>query len=264
MGRFDSFYLFSDVDGTLMTSEYTIPQANIDALRRFTREGGHFALATGRGVSSSTFDLLESLPVNAPCVLLNGALLYDGEKRERLACFYLPPSARDMVERLLAEVPDCSVSIWRAEGKYEVGYEHPKMAGFPAFYTKCDVLPDPWCKLVIRTTPQEQAGLVRYLKGMRLEGLRVVTSCDSFVEVMPQNVSKATGIEILAEKLRIARNHILTMGDYYNDYEMLVLPGARCFCPENTPEDLKAVCERSFCRVERGAVAALIEMLERE
>ena len=54
------------------------------------------------------------------------------------------------------------------------------------------------------------------------------------------------------------------MGDYYNDYEMLVLPGARCFCPENTPEDLKAVCERSFCRVERGAVAALIEMLERE
>ena len=37
MGRFDSCYLFSDVDGTLMTSEYTIPQVNIDALRRFTR-----------------------------------------------------------------------------------------------------------------------------------------------------------------------------------------------------------------------------------
>lgn len=105
MGRFDSCYLFSDVDGTLMTSEYTIPQVNIDALRRFTREGGHFALATGRGVSRSTFDLLESLPVNAPCVLLNGALLYDGEKRERLACFYLPPSARDMVERLLQRCP---------------------------------------------------------------------------------------------------------------------------------------------------------------
>lgn len=264
MGRFDGYYLFSDVDGTLMTSKFTIPQANLKALERFTREGGHFTLATGRGVSPSTFDLLNTLPINAPLILLNGALVYDGQKREPLRCFHMPPTARAIVKRILQDMPQTALSVWRSEGKYEVGAKQPKAASFPAFYAEYEVIPDPWCKIVIRTTLQEQAGLIRYLEGMRPEGVRVVISSDSFVEVMPQGISKATGIEYLAESMGVARDHILTMGDNYNDLEMLTLQGARCFCPENTPDDLKVACEQSFCHVDDGAVAALIEMLEHE
>ncbi len=262
MGRFDGYYLFSDVDGTLMTSEFTIPKANRDALARFTREGGRFALATGRGVAPSTFEMLESLPINAPCVLLNGSVVYDGIKRERLAAFHMPPTARIMVKRLLADRPEGCISVWRAEARYEVGQEVPGMT--PSIFLDCDLLPDPWCKIVIRTTPQEQQALITYLEGMHLEGLRVVTSCDTFVEVMPAKVTKASAIEYIIQKFSIPRDHVLTIGDYYNDYEMLALAGARRFCPDNTPADLKEICERSFCHVNDGAVAALIEMLEQE
>ena len=264
MGRFDGYYLFSDVDGTLMTSEFTVPTRNVEALRRFTREGGRFALATGRGIAPSTHELIEELPVNAPCVLLNGAILYDGATRSKAACFFMPSSARTMVRRLLTDAPESALSVWRAEGKYEVGQELPIMAGYPNFFTRYQYLPDPWCKLVVRTDPKRQQEMIKYLRGMRLEGLEIVTSSDKFVEVIPKGVSKASGIIHLADIFGIDRDHVLTIGDYYNDYAMLTIPGARSFCPGNAPRDIQAVCEGVLCDVEDGAVADLIERLERE
>lgn len=47
-GLGEVLYLFSDVDGTLITDDGIIPDKNFEAIRRFTAEGGRFSLATGR------------------------------------------------------------------------------------------------------------------------------------------------------------------------------------------------------------------------
>ena len=46
MRKFDGMMLACDMDGTLLDSEHQISDANLQALRHFTTEGGLFSLAT--------------------------------------------------------------------------------------------------------------------------------------------------------------------------------------------------------------------------
>ena len=63
------------------------------------------------------------------------------------------------------------------------------------------------------------------------------------------------------ELFGLMTSQVVTAGDYYNDYEMLCLPGVVSYCPENSPDDIKRICRESLCSVEDGFVAELIERL---
>lgn len=63
--------LVSDIDGTLIDSQYEIPPRNREAILRFMKKGGGFAIATGRSWES-VLVCLGNLKVNRPCVLANG------------------------------------------------------------------------------------------------------------------------------------------------------------------------------------------------
>ena len=76
MGAFDGYYLYCDLDGTLFDDDKRVSLENRQAIERFVKEGGKFGVATGR--APSIIGTIErDLPVNAPCILLNGAGLYD-------------------------------------------------------------------------------------------------------------------------------------------------------------------------------------------
>ena len=44
--------LVSDIDGTLIDSQYQIPPRNREAIQRFMKKGGGFSIATGRSWES--------------------------------------------------------------------------------------------------------------------------------------------------------------------------------------------------------------------
>ena len=78
MGKFDGILLLSDMDGTLLNGSSTVSPENLSALRYFMAEGGRFSVATGRSKPGMEH-FLESLPINAPAVIYNGAVVYDFE-----------------------------------------------------------------------------------------------------------------------------------------------------------------------------------------
>lgn len=260
MKKFDGYYLFSDMDGTLVTGKYEIPPQNIEALNYFTVHGGRFALATGRGLHPSTLKLVKQLPINLPCVLLNGGLIYDFEKEEMLYNAVLPSNARPLVETLLKRYPQRSISVWCPDYRVELGVRADWMLPCPR--GDIDSITDPWCKLVINNEPSEQQGVLDFIEQHITSGMYATISCDSFIEVMPNGVSKGSAVETLIESMALDRSHVLTIGDYYNDVELLSIRGVRSFCPQNTPDDIKALCERSFCHVDDAAIADLISFLE--
>ena len=96
--------LVSDVDETLVEAPAPIPPRNIEAIRRFTEQGGRFAIATGRSVFS-TKQFVDQLPVNAPCVLFNGSGIYDYAAQKMLTAEYLPASFRQHIVDLCAAFP---------------------------------------------------------------------------------------------------------------------------------------------------------------
>ena len=261
MKKFDGFCLFSDMDGTLITDQFEIPQNNIEALQYFTENGGRFALATGRSIHPTTLALQEVLPVNLPCLMLNGGLIYDFKAQKILYNAVLPTdAAAGLVEVLLAEYPQHSIAVWCPDRRVELGISAPWMPPSPT--QKLSSVTDPWCKLVIYHHPGQQAEILAFIERHLADGLQPTLSCDRFIEIMPAGTSKGSALEWMIDRLSLDRGRVLTIGDYYNDFEMLSRPGVRSFCPKNAPQDIQAVCEQTLCHVDDGAIAALISYIE--
>jgi len=100
MGAFDGYYLYCDLDGTLFDDEKCVSAENRAAIESFVSQGGRFGVATGR--APSIIGAIErDLPVNAPCILLNGAGLYDLTEKRFLAIHAVDHA---LVKRLAARV----------------------------------------------------------------------------------------------------------------------------------------------------------------
>ena len=77
--RFDDVLITADFDYTLTALDGTIPQRNLEAIRYFMENGGHFTVNTGRSAVAAK-KLMEKVPVNAPFLMYNGSAAYkDGE-----------------------------------------------------------------------------------------------------------------------------------------------------------------------------------------
>ena len=81
----------SDLDGTLLTPQITLSEATKTALRELTAQGLWFGVATARTWEVCRHILREVLPLPAPLVLLNGALVYDSQAGRYLKAALLPP-----------------------------------------------------------------------------------------------------------------------------------------------------------------------------
>jgi hydroxymethylpyrimidine pyrophosphatase-like HAD family hydrolase len=102
---------------------------------------------------------------------------------------------------------------------------------------------------------------MRWLEDMNVRDIFITSSSVNFVEVLPAGCSKGSALTWMIEYYQLDRDRIAVVGDYFNDYEMLSLPGIRSFCPLNAPDQIKVLCEQVLTHVEQGAVAELIGML---
>jgi len=70
----------SDLDGTLLNGSAELSEYSTSALNQMIRCGVHFSIATARTLASSS-KILAGLSLRMPIVLMNGALIYDVERR---------------------------------------------------------------------------------------------------------------------------------------------------------------------------------------
>ena len=84
-----------------------------------------------------------------------------------------------------------------------------------------------------------------------------VRSQDYIFEVMPQGATKASGLKHLAEKLEIAPNQIMALGDAANDLEMLQFVG-QSVAMGNASDDIKALCKYVTLTNDEAGVAHAI------
>ncbi len=66
----------SDLDGTLLHSDQTLSQYEIEKIKEFSEKGILFTVATARSMITGKM-LLGDLPFSAPLVLMNGVFVYD-------------------------------------------------------------------------------------------------------------------------------------------------------------------------------------------
>lgn len=268
MPKLSDYYIFSDVDGTVYSHiTHKIPERNLEAIGRFIAAGGHFALATGRpGIGLK--NIIDKVPVNFPCICVNGGGIYDTVEEKYLNENFLPPHTEAVVKKLMEIYPHFDAAIMAESGYYYVA-DPEKTIGkmqldrYILNPNMEDGIEGNWRKVVFFVPEEDCARHIAEIKAMDFEGIDVVSSDTYFVELVPKGISKASALHKICEMFDIPLENTFAIGDYYNDLELLKAAGTS-FCVEGAPQDIKDVVDHVLGPCEDGALADLIEYLEKK
>ena len=91
MKKFDKLVIATDLDGTFFGSGATLVQRNLDAVKYFTENGGHFTVSTGR----FPYHVRVVFPqvadyITIPAVTCNGSCIYDFAKDATIRVMTIP------------------------------------------------------------------------------------------------------------------------------------------------------------------------------
>ena len=122
MLKFNKVLLASDFDNTLVYTQGALERGedippmsarNREAVEYFIQNGGYFSISTGRALPAFA-RYAKDLPCNAPCVIANGAAIYDFNKDCYVETAFLDADIYDHVDALLARFPGlCFVDLPR-------------------------------------------------------------------------------------------------------------------------------------------------------
>lgn len=267
---FSDILLTVDFDRTLTAPDTTIPQRNLEAIDYFMKNGGAFTVNTGR--STSTFwQYLDTLPVNAPFLLYNGSAAY-----ENGALTQCVPIALDVWETMktMAELfPDMNLEIQGAKFHYLIDPKPDIIAMYENLgwrYTKAVFGTDigPFLKFslfgkarkpvvadMFAASPEElrrfdeAEQIIRDLYPGKVEVFR---AAPRIIDVHARGVSKINAARKLQK--RLGRKILVCVGDAENDIPML--DGADyAFCPA---DGVVAAHYSTVCPCGQGAVADVI------
>lgn len=261
--RYENLLLVSDLDGTLIPRGGIISAENRGAIQEFVEGGGRFAIATGRTPEAAA-GYIGDLPINAPSIFFNGAMLYDWERRCVLSTRPLSASGDEGIwprfaAACLASFPHACIEIYTADNCHIISrerYDDPRLPLEYYRYEHCslaklsDTKRTPWLKFFVRDEP---AALHRLERLADQFGVRAISNSFysevNYYEFVAAGVSKGTMIRELRRRPEWQGYRILAAGDYLNDNEMLAEADTG-IAPAHAHPDTRAAADCTGCAAE--------------
>ncbi len=278
MKKFDKIVIASDLDGTFFGTGARLVQRNLDAVKYFTENGGHFAIASGRSPAHIRMPFPSIAEyVNMPCATSNGAVISD-------FCADTKRIVKQMDRELVLEfnsfvrgVSDIAAIRFSSE---TVDYVYtPEDAVSPYYEKELGVIkeigascrisePCEWDDLriyqAVIKSEKEDIVVIREALKEHFDGrLYVTQSGRSMLDIQCHGVTKGNTLRSIANEVVGEGYTLYTCGDYLNDLGLHASADV-AVCPENAHEDIKAICSLCFCSNEEGVIADLIEYLDKE
>ena len=269
--RYDRAAILTDLDGTLFDSRGNVSKTTRAAIREFIAGGGLFAVATGREPRNARRHLPD-VPLNGPSVCLNGAAVYDFVHRKYISAIPMDmDAAKDVLLHCLDMGWPLDLQVYTTDGIY---YASPLETADPEFLrihqptTRLpmdQLLEKTWIKTVLLERAVDALAPMRaylqekgYDKRLALvEGTTDVVKIGKYQELLPQDVNKGTGVDLLRKLPVYEGRTLIAVGDYWNDMELLEAADVAC-CPGNAIDEVKALCARILPSHNDDALAALI------
>lgn len=265
--------LVCDIDGTLLSSSSQLSERTRQAVRAAAAAGCQVTLATGRRFHSAK-GIADSLGLELPLIVHNGALIRDSLTRAVLFQRRLSPeAARAATEHFwhgLAQ-PIIYESVKNDDDYGErviAGPEQRDSAHNRAYLTRnAAIRMDSLEALLGVSAPLEVAALESAARTSRLaEGLvhphlRHFTSPSgpgtAMVEVIAADVSKATALRLLAQRLQAPLEQTMAIGDNVNDVELLQTAGLSVAMANGHADAIAAATHLTLSNDEDGVAAAI-------
>jgi Cof subfamily protein (haloacid dehalogenase superfamily) len=227
--------LFTDLDGTLLTSDKTISEYTFSVLRDFSKAGNILVLSSGRPLKS-ILEVRDKSGLNFPGVMVsacNGAQIYDCdskttviEKRLSLETVSEVQHFADLRHVHVHTYSDESI-ITETEDAEVIYYTRHIHMPLILSHELADALTEPPFKmLAIELTSHSRLAefgdaMVRELD----DRVQVIFSNPNYLEIIRPDAGKGNGVHLICDHLGIPYEDSYSAGDSENDISMLTMSG---------------------------------------
>jgi hydroxymethylpyrimidine pyrophosphatase-like HAD family hydrolase len=254
-----------DIDGTLIDHDGRLSDRVRSAVQETAANGVHVVLATGR-------DMFGTLPVLDRLGLLTGwAVCSNGAVTLRLDPAL--PRGYEVADSItfdpmpaLKLIRDHLPAALFAVEELDVGFR--MTAPFPpgeldegeVQIVPFDELAVPTTRVVVRLPERTAADLIEVMHKVGLQGVSYAVGWTAWLDLNPEGVSKASGLEGVRARLGIDPGATLAIGDWRNDLPMFAWAGYAVAMGQGLPE-VKAAADEVTASVTDDGVALVLERL---
>lgn len=235
--------IFSDIDGTLLNSEHKITPLTQSAIQKLKEKNLPFVIISARS-PSGIYPILQEYDFKCPTISYSGGLILD---KDRHVLFH-KGILKENVEKIIHFIEDnqfdlswCIYSLdeWIVKDKNDprIINEENIVKAQATQGTIDSVTDNEINKILCICNPEKIIEIENALK-TAFPQYSIVKSSDILLEIMENNITKATAIETLCSLWNISLDDTIAFGDNYNDLEMLET-AAQGFLMGNAPAELK-------------------------
>lgn len=224
-----------DMDGTLLNPQHEITPAVQSAIERAHKKGVMVVLTTGRPFVGIQRYLMELNLVDEGqyCISYNGALVHranDGECVAEITLgfddyLYIEQLARDLgvhfqaFDKSFLYTPNKDIS--------EFTIHEASLTGIPVRYRSVEEMDRAtrFPKLMMIDKPDLLDSAIQRLPQQARDNYTILKSAPYYLEILDARVNKGQGVKMLAEKLGLAREEVMAIGDQENDLAMIEYAG---------------------------------------
>lgn len=256
-----------DIDGTLVRGDGSVSPAVRACVRGLLERGAHVVLATGRSVAGLTPVLAELGIEVANVVSSNGAVcarvdpaVPGGHEISDVVTFDPEPALR----LLRGLVPTGLFAVERAGEGFLVSSPFPagELAGAVSvvdFEVLCEA---PASRVTIRDLGLSADDFRRVVERSGLAGVTYAIGWTAWLDLTPPDVTKASALEVLRERLEVPAGSTLAVGDGHNDVAMLRWAGVGV-AMGGAPSEVAAAADARTGHVDEDGLAPVLRSLLR-
>jgi len=214
-----------DVDGTLVNDANDMSAEVHQTVRAAADAGLHVVISTGRSLPG-VMDAARKLNVgDSIAVASNGAVVFVHDPIEVLHTVTF--DAREAVKLLLEHVPDAAVAVEEIGVGYRINKPFPdgEINGRMTVQTIDELVADPVTRVIIRSPESSAEEFAAMAHALGLAGTNYFVGYTAWLDLAPEGVSKASGLQIVTDRLGLTADDVLAIGDGDNDVEMLKWAG---------------------------------------
>lgn len=256
-----------DIDGTILHHDGHLSPRVRQAVATARDAGHHLVLATGRSVVATQPVARELGLTQGYAVCSNGALSVvwdEAEPRGYRVVDAVTLDPEPVVTLLRREIPTAIVAVEEVGVGFKVSRPFPdgELTGEQTVVGPEELVAHPATRVTFRSpehTPEEFIALVERIG---LHGVSYAVGYTAWLDLAPEGVSKASGLEQVRRALGVEAAGTVAVGDQRNDLQMLQWAGVGIAMGQAPPE-VQAVADRVTGTVgDDGLAVALEELLD--
>jgi hydroxymethylpyrimidine pyrophosphatase-like HAD family hydrolase len=255
-----------DVDGTILHHDGHLAPRVADAIRALeAKPQVTVVIATGRSVVATlpVMDALGLCTQDRPAVCSNGAvtLAVDEGVREgyRLVdvVTFDPGPAIELVRR---EMPQALIAVEDVGVGFKVSttFPHGELWGEETVVPLEELAAEPATRVTFRDPYATSEEFTRLVERIGLHGVSYAVGYSAWLDLAPEGVSKASGLEMVRRSLGVQPHRTVAVGDQRNDLEMLHWAALGVAMGQAPPEVVAAADEQT-ATVEEDGLALVLE-----